>query len=86
MKVVHYDQVQLEPVYAEGAESAQIRWLIAQKDGAPNFALRMFEVAPQGTLHTISTIGSTRFTAFLAAEFWLLNKENIPLVRMIPCS
>ena len=48
MKVVHYDQVQLEPVYAEGAESAQIRWLIAQKDGAPNFALRMFEVAPQG--------------------------------------
>jgi quercetin dioxygenase-like cupin family protein len=48
MKVVHFDQVELEPVYAEGAEGAQIRWLIAQKDGAPNFAMRMFEVAPGG--------------------------------------
>ncbi|MDZ4182667.1 MAG: cupin domain-containing protein [Candidatus Cloacimonadaceae bacterium] len=48
MKVVHYDQVELEPVYAEGAEGAKIRWLIAQKDGAPNFALRMFEVEPGG--------------------------------------
>ncbi len=48
MKVIHYDQVELEPVYADGAEGAQIRWLIAQKDGAPNFALRMFEVAPEG--------------------------------------
>ena len=48
MKVIHYDQVELEPVYSEGAEGAQIRWLIAQKDGAPNFAMRMFEVAPGG--------------------------------------
>jgi len=48
MKVIHYDQVELEPVYAEGAEGAQIGWLIAQKDGAPNFAMRMFEVAPGG--------------------------------------
>ncbi|MDD2228347.1 MAG: cupin domain-containing protein [Candidatus Cloacimonetes bacterium] len=48
MKVIHFDQVPLEPVYAEGAEGAQIRWLIAQKDGAPNFAMRMFEVAPGG--------------------------------------
>jgi len=48
MKVVHYEDVELEPVYAEGAEGAQIRWLIAQKDGAPNFAMRMFEIAPGG--------------------------------------
>ncbi len=48
MKVIHYDQVELEPVYAEGAQGAQIRWLIALKDGAPNFAMRMFEVAPGG--------------------------------------
>ncbi len=48
MKVVHYTDVDLEPVYAEGAKGAQIRWLIAQKDGAPNFALRMFEVEPGG--------------------------------------
>ncbi|MDY0151174.1 MAG: cupin domain-containing protein [Candidatus Cloacimonas sp.] len=48
MKVIHYDQVELEPVYAEGAEGAEIRWLIAQRDGAPNFAMRMFEVSPGG--------------------------------------
>ncbi len=48
MKLVHFDEVELEPVYAEGAEGANIRWLIAQKDGAPNFAMRMFEVDPGG--------------------------------------
>ncbi|MDI3503376.1 MAG: hypothetical protein PWP64_312 [Candidatus Cloacimonadota bacterium] len=48
MKVVHYDQVELEEVNVEGAKDAKIRWLISQKDGAPNFAMRMFEVKPQG--------------------------------------
>ncbi len=48
MKIVNYDKVELESVYADGAEGAKIRWLIAQKDGAPNFAMRMFEVEPNG--------------------------------------
>lgn len=48
MKIIHFDQVPLEPVNAEGAKGAQIRWLIAQKDGAPNFAMRMFEIEPGG--------------------------------------
>lgn len=48
MKISHFDQIELEPVNAEGAAGAKIRWLIAQKDGAPNFALRMFEIEPQG--------------------------------------
>ncbi len=48
MKIIHYDQVELEPVNADGATGAKIRWLIAQNDGAPNFALRMFEVEPSG--------------------------------------
>ena len=48
MKIIHYDEVELEPVTAEGAEKAQIRWLIAQKDGAPTFAMRMFEIEPGG--------------------------------------
>lgn len=48
MKLINAKDVALEPVNAEGAEGAQIRWLVAQNDGAPNFALRMFEVAPQG--------------------------------------
>ncbi len=48
MKLMHYNDVELEPVYAEGASGANIRWLIAQKDGAPNFAMRLFEVEPGG--------------------------------------
>ncbi|MBW6514052.1 MAG: cupin domain-containing protein [Candidatus Syntrophosphaera sp.] len=48
MKIIHFDQAKLEPVNAEGAAGTKIRWLVAQKDGAPNFALRMFEVEPQG--------------------------------------
>ena len=47
MKVIHYDEAELEPVDAEGAKGAQIRWLIAQKDGAPTFAMRMFEIEPR---------------------------------------
>lgn len=48
MKLTHYSQVELQPVKVEGAAGAHIRWLIAEKDGAPNFALRMFEVEPEG--------------------------------------
>jgi quercetin dioxygenase-like cupin family protein len=48
MKIIHYNEAELEPVNVEGAEGTKIRWLIAQKDGAPNFALRMFEVEPDG--------------------------------------
>ncbi|MCB5265766.1 MAG: cupin domain-containing protein [Candidatus Cloacimonadaceae bacterium] len=48
MKVIHYDQVELEEVSVEGAKGAKIRWLIGQKDGAPNFAMRMFELTPGG--------------------------------------
>jgi quercetin dioxygenase-like cupin family protein len=48
MKLSHFDQIELQPVNVEGAAGTKIRWLIAQKDGAPNFALRMFEVEPGG--------------------------------------
>lgn len=48
MKVVPYDEVPLEEVNVDGAKGTKIRWLIAQNDKAPNFAMRMFEVAPGG--------------------------------------
>ncbi len=48
MKVTHFDKIELENVDIEGAKNTKIRWLIAQKDGAPNFAMRMFEVQPGG--------------------------------------
>ncbi|MBN2461823.1 MAG: cupin domain-containing protein [Candidatus Cloacimonetes bacterium] len=48
MKITHYSQVDLENVEMEGARGARIRWLISDKDGAPNFATRLFEVDPGG--------------------------------------
>jgi quercetin dioxygenase-like cupin family protein len=32
----------------EGAEGCTVRWLIDETDGAPNFAMRRFEVSPGG--------------------------------------
>lgn len=48
MKVAHYEQVKSEPVNMEGANGCTVRWLIGDADGAPNFAMRQFEVAPGG--------------------------------------
>jgi quercetin dioxygenase-like cupin family protein len=32
----------------EGSSGCQVRWLVDEKQGAPNFAMRQFEVAPGG--------------------------------------
>jgi quercetin dioxygenase-like cupin family protein len=47
MKVKHYSDVPAETV-EQGAEGVTIRWIIAEADGAPNFAMRHFEIAPGG--------------------------------------
>ncbi len=43
-KIVHYRQVPAEPV--AGLEGVTIRWVISQNDGAPHFAMRVFELQP----------------------------------------
>ena len=48
MKLVNYQDVKLEDVESEGASKTKIRWLISEKDKAPNFAMRVFEVEPNG--------------------------------------
>jgi quercetin dioxygenase-like cupin family protein len=48
MKVNHYEATEQQPVTMEGAEGCAVRWLVGEKDGAPNFAMRQFEVAPGG--------------------------------------
>ncbi|OHB76789.1 MAG: cupin [Planctomycetes bacterium RBG_16_64_10] len=48
MKVQHVSQIEPQPVSMEGARGCTVRWLIGQPDGAPNFAMRQFEVAPGG--------------------------------------
>jgi quercetin dioxygenase-like cupin family protein len=47
-KAVHYTDVPAQ-VYGDEAPGVTIRWVIDEKaDGAPNYALRVIEVAPGG--------------------------------------
>ncbi|HEX9934727.1 MAG TPA: cupin domain-containing protein [bacterium] len=48
MKIVRYEDVSPQPVTQEGADQVNIRWLIAKEDGAPHFAMRLFEIKPGG--------------------------------------
>jgi len=43
-----WKDVRAEPVAMEGAEGVSIRWLIDERRGARNFAMRVFEIAPGG--------------------------------------
>lgn len=44
MNIKHAFNVPAEPI--EELQGVTIRWLWAEKDGAPHFALRLFEVQP----------------------------------------
>ena len=46
MLVRMYDEV--EPVAGQGAKNTTVRWLISEKEGAPNFAMRLFEIGEEG--------------------------------------
>jgi len=48
MKVNHHEQVAKAPVTMQGAEGCYVRWLVDEAQGAPNFAMRQFEVMPGG--------------------------------------
>jgi len=48
MKLKHSEQVEQQQVDMEGSSGCSVRWLVGEKDGAPNFAMRQFEVAVDG--------------------------------------
>ena len=48
MKVAHYKDITPDPAGEEGASRISVRWLITEKDGAPNFSMRVIEVEPGG--------------------------------------
>jgi quercetin dioxygenase-like cupin family protein len=48
MKHVHHSEVELEVPTEKGIKDIKVRWLISKKDGAKNFAMRLFEVEPGG--------------------------------------
>jgi len=47
-KCLHNSKVKLETMQEAGAKGIKIRWLIDKDDAAPNFAMRLFEIAPKG--------------------------------------
>jgi len=47
MRVFHYTSVKADDAEG-GATKTKVRWLITEKLGAPNFAMRLFEMAPSG--------------------------------------
>ena len=44
------DAFEVKPEEVSGAKGTTIRWLISRDDGAPNFAMRMFEMQPGGEI------------------------------------
>jgi quercetin dioxygenase-like cupin family protein len=48
LKHVHYTKVELEDPTEQGIKDIKVRWLISKKDGAENFAMRLFEIKPGG--------------------------------------
>ena len=46
MNVFHYSAIKTEKV--EGAFKTKVRWLITKEIGAPNFAMRIFELESGG--------------------------------------
>jgi quercetin dioxygenase-like cupin family protein len=47
MKVFHYENVKAIDA-EEGASKLKVRWLITTETGAENFAMRLFEMEPEG--------------------------------------
>jgi len=48
MKISQSESVEEKSVEMPGAHGCTVRWLVSESDGAPNFAMRQFEVAPGG--------------------------------------
>ncbi|MEM3586003.1 MAG: cupin domain-containing protein [Candidatus Jordarchaeaceae archaeon] len=46
----NYRDVAEEEVTVAGSKGATIRWLITEKDGAPRYAMRRFEIKPGGNI------------------------------------
>ncbi|MDH5404981.1 MAG: cupin domain-containing protein, partial [Candidatus Aminicenantes bacterium] len=48
MKIVPYWEVTAESIEDTEASGVKMRWVISQKDGAENFAMRVVEISPGG--------------------------------------
>ncbi len=48
MKIGPYQDVPSQPVLMEGADGVSVRVVVGESQGAPNFVMRVFDVAPGG--------------------------------------
>ena len=48
MKHAHYTDIEPGIPEEEGIKDVNIRWLVTKDDGAENFAMRLFEIKPDG--------------------------------------
>jgi quercetin dioxygenase-like cupin family protein len=48
MKIANLKEIVADPVEMDGAKDCRIQLAITARDGAPNFAMRVFEIAPGG--------------------------------------
>ena len=48
MRLVHAEEVTAQAVADPGASGVTMRWVLARPEGAPNFAMRMLELEPNG--------------------------------------
>jgi quercetin dioxygenase-like cupin family protein len=48
LKIINYEDIKPEPEM-HSAKGVSVRWLITKKMGAPNFAMRLFEVDQNGS-------------------------------------
>ncbi len=48
MKIINYKKVKAEKIDDPQTRGVKIRWAIKKDDGAPTFALRVFELKPGG--------------------------------------
>ena len=48
MRVQRASDTKSQTVEMDGANGCTVRWLIGEQEGAPNFAMRQFEIEPGG--------------------------------------
>ena len=48
MKITNFRNVEAKEVDDPDAKGVTVRWLISEKDGAHNFAMRLFQLEPGG--------------------------------------
>ncbi len=81
MKVVDFKDVKAEEVKEPGSKDVTVRWLISEKDGAPNFAMRLFEVEPGGFTPYHTHSWEHEVFVLQGKGILVTEKKNLPLTK-----